>query len=240
MLIAKTSILPPAQKELWPALVPSVDLGMVLYGGTALALRLGHRISVDFDFFTELPLDKKVVRERFSFMKKATVVQDEENTLTVLVENAEKNSSSVKVSFFGGIHLGRVGEPDLTDDGVLAVASMRDLMATKAAVITQRVEAKDYIDLAAMLQAGENLSEGLAGARALYGEQFSPFESLRAMTYFEGGDLHSLTEEVKQTLTKACAAVARLPHVPVLSATLSSEHLAEAPEEKDEEGPHHC
>ena len=44
-------ILPPAQQRLWPELRPAAELGFALYGGTAIALRLGHRTSVDFDFF---------------------------------------------------------------------------------------------------------------------------------------------------------------------------------------------
>jgi hypothetical protein len=44
------SILPAEQLRLWPELKPVSGLGYVLYGGTAIALRLGHRTSVDFDF----------------------------------------------------------------------------------------------------------------------------------------------------------------------------------------------
>jgi hypothetical protein len=61
-------ILPPAQKRLWPELRPAARLGLVLYGGTAVALRLGHRFSVDFDFFTDKPLDKQALRSAFSFI----------------------------------------------------------------------------------------------------------------------------------------------------------------------------
>ena len=50
-------ILPKAQRALWGLLAPCVDLGFVLYGGTAIALQLGHRSSVDFDFFSHFPLD---------------------------------------------------------------------------------------------------------------------------------------------------------------------------------------
>ena len=45
------SRMPPSQRKLWPELRPGVELGFVLYGGTAVALHLGHRRSVDFDFF---------------------------------------------------------------------------------------------------------------------------------------------------------------------------------------------
>ena len=48
----RMDVLPPAQRALWPQLGPLADLGFVLYGGTAVALRLGHRSSVDFDFFS--------------------------------------------------------------------------------------------------------------------------------------------------------------------------------------------
>ena len=55
----KMEILYPPQQRLWPELSPAADLGFVLYGGTAIALQLGHRSSVDFDFFTEIPLNRK-------------------------------------------------------------------------------------------------------------------------------------------------------------------------------------
>lgn len=61
-------ILPPAQKRLWPELRNAQHLGFTLYGGTAIALRLGHRESVDFDFFSEKPLDREAIKAAFPFM----------------------------------------------------------------------------------------------------------------------------------------------------------------------------
>ncbi len=58
-------VLPPAQKRLWPELRAAAELGFVLYGGTAIALRLGHRHSVDFDFFSEKPLDRAAIHAAF-------------------------------------------------------------------------------------------------------------------------------------------------------------------------------
>ena len=51
----RLDILPFEQRRLWPNL-SEVPKHFVLYGGTAIALRLGARQSVDFDFFTERPL----------------------------------------------------------------------------------------------------------------------------------------------------------------------------------------
>ena len=56
----RTEILPKAQQEIWPLLAPAPRLSLVLYGGTAIALHLGHRISVDFDFFRTEPLNRKL------------------------------------------------------------------------------------------------------------------------------------------------------------------------------------
>ena len=94
-------ILPPAQQRLWPELQPALDLGFVLYGGTALALRLGHRPSIDFDFFTEQPLNRERIAKSFSFFSQSLVLQDEPNTLTLLVPYLDEDHAGVKVSFFG-------------------------------------------------------------------------------------------------------------------------------------------
>lgn len=47
-------ILPKEQRALWKELKPLQGMGFVLYGGTAIALRLGHRVSIDFDFFSHV------------------------------------------------------------------------------------------------------------------------------------------------------------------------------------------
>ena len=214
-------LLPQPQRHLWPELRPTSALGFVLYGGTAIALLLGHRVSVDFDFFTDKPLNKSVIQKDLPFIARSIVIQDQPDTFTVLVPDKPPSESHVKVSFFGNLNFGRVGKPQSTEDGVLQVASLGDLMATKLKVILQRIEAKDYRDIAAMLTAGVNLSDGLAAARAMYRNQFQPSESLKALVYFEGGDLYSLTDGEKQSLIRAAAAVRELPRVEILSQELA-------------------
>jgi hypothetical protein len=63
---AKTEILPAAQQEIWRLLAPAPKF---LYGGTAVALYLGHRRSIDFDFFRSAILDKKGLESAFAFMR---------------------------------------------------------------------------------------------------------------------------------------------------------------------------
>ncbi len=216
------NILPPAQRRLWPELRNTLNLGFTLYGGTAVALRLGHRHSVDFDFFSEKPLDREAIKAALPFAVQSTTLQDQSNTWVILVSYGDFEREYVKVSFFGTITFGRVGEPDFTDDGVLRVASFNDLMATKLKVVLQRAEAKDYRDVAAMLSAGVSLSRGLASACLLYGPNFQASESLKALVYFNDGDLHTLSASEKNILVDAVKAVRDLPDVTLRSRRLTA------------------
>lgn len=102
-------ILPAAQREIWPLLAPTAELGFALYGGTAIALRLGHRNSVDFDFFTEKPLDRRSIEREFAFFERSRVIQDQKDTLSLF---APLGDEDIRISFFGEIVFGRVGIPD--------------------------------------------------------------------------------------------------------------------------------
>lgn len=218
----RIEILPQAQRDLWPGLAATRELGLVLYGGTAIALRLGHRQSIDFDFSSDRALDRNVLHNAFPFLGRSLVVQDQPDTLSVLVPCSGSEEPRVKVSFFGGIGFGRVGEPEVTEDRVLQVASLDDLMATKLKVMLQRVEAKDYRDIAAMLKAGTSLTKGLASARTLFGNAFQPSESLKSLVYFEGGDLGALGETDRICLVQAASNVRELPESTLASRVLSA------------------
>lgn len=222
MFEPRQEILPSAQRLLWPRLAPAAGIGFVLYGGTAIALRLGHRSSVDFDFFSEIPLACGRIVGAMPFLSEATVLQDEENALGVLVASATPDEMQVKVSFFGSIGFGRVGVPEATADRVLQVASLDDLMATKLKVVLQRAEAKDYRDIAAMIVAGVDLSRGLSAARAIFGPNFQPAESLKALNYFADGDLRTLTKQEKDILVNAASRVGALPEVAIVSRRLAN------------------
>lgn len=215
-------ILPAGQRELWPKLTPAAGLGFALYGGTAVALRLGHRASVDFDFFSDSPLDPEAIRRAFGWFAAARVLQESPNTLTLLVPYGDPEHTGVKVSFFGMDGFCRVGEPEVTDDRVAQVASLDDLMATKLKVVLQRAEAKDYRDIAAMLAAGCSLPIGLAAASALFGPSFQPSESLKALVYYGDGDLHLLTPNERQSLITAVSGVRDLPKVSIRSGRLTA------------------
>ena len=211
----RIEILPPAQKEIWPRLAPAPDLSFVLYGGTAVALHLGHRVSVDFDFFRAEPLDKARIEKGFQFIRNARTIQEDENTLVISVPMP---SGLVKISFFGGLALGRVNDPIRTKDKVLLVASLEDLLATKLKAILDRAEAKDYRDISAMLAAGVSLEKALAAFAANY--RRDPALPLKAIGFFKDGDLPSLAKSDQDLLRAARDRVSNVPEVHLLNGFL--------------------
>jgi hypothetical protein len=122
----------------------------------------------------------------------------------------------VKLSFFGLPDIPRLQPPLIAPDNGLRVASLLDLAGMKASVVQVRAEAKDYLDIDAILTDGRiELPTALAGARAIYGPSFNPLATLKALAYFEDGNVGSLPRPVKNRLVAASRAVdlARLPKV---------------------------
>jgi len=210
MFVPNLDILPPAQKSLWEELVGTPKT-FVLYGGTALALRLGHRQSEDFDFFCDGSFQPSALIGAIAYLKNAELSQMQENTLTAIVNR----EGPVKVSFFGAVGLNRVEDPDVVEENGILVASMIDLAATKLKTVQQRALAKDYLDIASTLDTGLGLPRALAAAEAIFGRGFNGALSLKALTYFEDGDLPTLRRDIRDRLRQAAASVdlRNLPHV---------------------------
>jgi nucleotidyltransferase AbiEii toxin of type IV toxin-antitoxin system len=195
-------ILPPAQKRLWPELATTPST-FTLYGGTGIALRLGHRASVDFDFFSWAPFVPMNLMNQVPYLATGTVVQSSANTLTMTVDRG----GPVQLSFFGGLNLGQVAPAEVVSGPEFKVASLIDLAGMKAAVVTQRAEVRDYVDIhCLMTRAGMTLSDMLAAAAVIYGPQFNPLISLKAIAYHDDPTLAELPATVRDDLRRAVAA----------------------------------
>ena len=79
--VPKLDVLPRAQRLLWAELDETPE-HFTLYGGTALALRIGHRSSVDFDFFSDMTFDPDVLARALPYLAGAERVQVAADTLT--------------------------------------------------------------------------------------------------------------------------------------------------------------
>ncbi|MCX6735817.1 MAG: nucleotidyl transferase AbiEii/AbiGii toxin family protein [Candidatus Parcubacteria bacterium] len=115
-------------------------------GGTALALQLGHRDSIDFDFFSETPINTQKLFEKIREVFQGHIIaktQEEANTLSVLIDER------IKLSFFSYSY------PLLAetiDEENFRLASVKDIACMKLSAITGRASNKDYIDLYYILQ----------------------------------------------------------------------------------------
>jgi hypothetical protein len=205
----RLDILPPQQQRLWPELAQTPD-HFTLYGGTAIALRLGHRQSLDFDFFSPMTFEPHSLLEKLPYLKDAVVRKSAANDLTVTIERG----GSIQLTFFGNFDLGQVAVPELVEGPRFQVASLLDLAGMKAAVVTQRAEAKDYIDIHALLTiANISLPTMLAAGAIIYGAEFSPLVSLKAISYHNDPSLAGLPNDVRRDLVQAVqkADPAKLP-----------------------------
>lgn len=209
----KMSILPEPQLALWPELQQTPD-DFVLYGGTALALRLGHRQSIDFDFFSNQAFDPDRLYDSVPYLEGSEVMQKDQSTLTCLVYRLDE---PVMLSFFGLPKLGLVSAPQPTCDGVLKAASLLDLAGTKVSVVQKRAAWKDYADIYAILTNTDiSLETALAAGKVLYGTGFDAHISLKALSYFDDGDLATLDQNIIDNLLGAVSEV-DLEAIPNLS-----------------------
>jgi hypothetical protein len=213
MFSPQLHILPAPQRKLWDEL-SQVPPEFVLYGGTAIALHPGHRQSVDFDFFGDRDFEPVQLGARIPFLAAAMVTQQARNTWSGIVER----DGPVRLSFFGLPDIPRLVRPLIVFSNGLQIASLLDLAGMTAAVVQQRAEAKDYLDLDAILSDGRvDLPTALASARAIYGRSFNPQITLKALSFFDDGNLRALPDSTKERLARAARDVDldRLPQLPM-------------------------
>jgi len=115
--------------------------GTRLVGGTALALQLGHRISIDLDFFGDFPFEHQVIAQELGAYGQVVNVQ---NTRTIKIYKVD----DVKIDFVN-YHYAWL-EDAIAQDGV-RLAGKKDIAAMKISAITGRGSKKDFVDVYALL-----------------------------------------------------------------------------------------
>lgn len=210
------SSLPPEQQGIWDAFTVADMSGFMLYGGTALALQYGHRLSIDFDFFGSPPVSSNSLEQRIPWLRKHTVnvLQDEINTYTVqAICPGMPDENTVKLSFFGEIDFPTLDPPIVASNGI-KVASPRDILATKLKAVHGRIESKDYIDIAEILRRSDDpvtrLSEGLADYNVLFPDA-NPSIPLKALCWFRDDGLSTVNQSTRKLLENTVSAVTNIP-----------------------------
>jgi len=145
-----------------------------LAGGTGLSLRLGHRRSVDLDFFVREQFDEEMLLNQLQVVPGVTVVQRAPQTLHLTIQE-------VKVSFLG-YRYPLLFSPELFQD--VSIADSRDIACMKLTAIASRGTKRDFVDLYLACQKF-GLPEILSlFARKYAKTQYNTLHVLKSLTYF--------------------------------------------------------
>lgn len=149
---------------------------MRLVGGTALALQIGHRMSIDIDLFGKLHAETLDLNAVLLETGKVQQLKETENIHIYLIDG-------IKVDIVN-YHYPWIDDA-LNVEGIL-MASKKDIAAMKIAAITGRGSRKDFIDLYFLLKEF-TLQEIVSFYLAKFPDG-SEFMALKSLTYFDDAE----------------------------------------------------
>lgn len=158
-----TEILNKQQVELLPYL-KKFQKTFHLVGGTAIALHIGHRRSIDFDLFTSSSLVKyrlKKMLEQIPFT--STLLYEDDDQLHVQL-------NSVKLTFFSFPF--SVQHP-VKVNSIITMPELLSLAAMKAFALGRRSKWKNYVDLYFIIKDHYTIPEISREANIIFSTQFS-------------------------------------------------------------------
>jgi hypothetical protein len=186
-------ILTKEQIELIP-LIKQFSSDYYLVGGTAIALQIGHRRSVDFDLFTKENLKRKQIKN---------IIEASGYTTTdILYEAAEQVHiiiNGIKITFFQFPH---ELKPDIDFDDVIKMPSLLHLAAMKAYALGGRAKWKDYVDLFFIIKYHIPLNEIIFKAKELFNHFFNDKLFREQLAYFEDIDYSEEVEYINKEIPK--------------------------------------
>lgn len=156
-----------------------------LVGGTALALQLGHRVSVDIDLFTPEAFDAVGMGERLGFDYEARQIETAKNTVRARIKD-------VKIDILA--HRYPMLEKPLVVEGV-RMAGLKDIAAMKLNAIANRGSKKDFWDLNALFD-HFTLGEMLEFFAMKYTEE-NVWYVEKSLSYFEDADLEPSPRDLR-------------------------------------------
>lgn len=146
-----------------------------LIGGTAIALHLGHRQSVDLDFVSASPVNTLLLRQELSGCGLFILDVEGKNTL-------HGSLDQVKISLMT-YHYPLLDELVVFDG--IQVAGLKDLAAMKLDTLSARGKRRDFVDVYAIAQTGVSLKNMLSWFEEKYSNlQYNPMHLIKSLTYF--------------------------------------------------------
>ncbi|MBQ2171799.1 MAG: nucleotidyl transferase AbiEii/AbiGii toxin family protein [Bacteroidales bacterium] len=151
--------------------------GLRLVGGTALALQLGHRKSVDLDLFGDFSAEGIEIRDTLEEQFSVSVIKESKNIKIYQVDG-------IKVDLVNYSRYPWIDNP-IEEDGI-TLAGIKDIAAMKVAAIIGRGTKKDFIDMNRLLQI-YSLKEILDMYMQKYPDG-SLFIAMKSLSYFEDAE----------------------------------------------------
>ena len=165
-----------------------------LAGGSALALHLGHRISLDLDFFSMRDYSMPELLARLQSLGRLSTESQSPDTFV-----GELNG--VKLSFFTYPYP-LLGEVEICEG--VGIASTLDIALMKIAAIGQRGRKRDFVDLYHLCRQGFTLDELLRDMpRKFPNIEYPSYHLLRALTYFDDAEADQMPQMLKPSEWKA-------------------------------------
>lgn len=147
-----------------------------LVGGTSLALQIGHRKSIDLDFFGSITDSAEEIKQTLRNNGQLTVIKESANIKSYTVDGVKVDFVNYCYDWIDNL---------IYEDG-LRLASMKDIAAMKINAVEGRGSKKDFIDLYFLLQ-HFSLQHLLDFYAQKYPEN-STFRALMSLTYFDDAD----------------------------------------------------
>lgn len=147
-----------------------------LVGGTALALQLGHRKSIDLDFFGTVDCEAEYLRESIAGIASLTILKESPHIHIYIVDGIKVDIVNYKYPWLDDVVL---------EQG-LRLASVSDIAAMKITAIIGRGTKKDFIDIAFLLH-HFSLEEILHFYAAKYNDS-SVFMAMKSLAYFDDAE----------------------------------------------------
>ena len=164
-----------------------------LAGGTASALQLGHRLSLDFDFFTTKEFIPKVFSKELASLGRFNEEQADKGTVL-------GNFKGIKFSFF--VYKYPLIYPVLQYLS-LDIADIRDIAAMKIDAIATRGAKRDFIDLYFICKSGYRLVELLDIYNQKYGKLASNFIHIqKSLVFFDDAESEEIPRMLKEVTWK--------------------------------------
>lgn len=173
-------------------LISQFNREFYLVGGTAIALHIGHRQSIDFDLFKQKKLHRKKIIDKIrTFSKSYTITRNVDEQLNLVIQN-------VKFTFFEYPYEIKAS---CNFDSIIKMPDLLTLAAMKAFALGRRSKWKDYVDIYFIIKEHYSINEIAEKAISIFEDSFSEKQFRAQLSFFDDIDYSEEITYLKQAVS---------------------------------------